>query len=128
MKLNISRSAAVDVAGKAMTYVRFDFDGHDAGTLEVPWEAWRVWNKALIAGCAASLTPYEQVVSGFTLPGYEPAKPVPSSNLPNAAMIAQLPKLDAPLETPDFVDELGESFGQREIARLAQIAQTSRGR
>lgn len=127
MKLVIRRSAAVVVEGKPVSYIRFEFDGHDAGTLEIPWDAWRVWNKALLAGQAASLTPYDQVVEGYILEGYEQANvgavfPAPGSQ---RSALAQLPKLDDGVELPEIAEEFAATLGQGEIARFAQLPTTT---
>lgn len=80
MKIQLRRSNNVD--GK--TVVMFVFDGYEAGTLEIPWQCWLIWQKSLLKGMAASDVPFEMEVTGWTLGNPEPPR-----------VVAQLPKTGA---------------------------------
>lgn len=83
MKVQLRRSNNVD--GK--TVVMFAFDGYEAGTLEIPWACWQIWQKSLLKGMAASDVPFETEITGWTL-----VDGVPVHAVPSAGVAAHLPK------------------------------------
>lgn len=63
MRIDILRSQPIN----GVTKVRFTFDGVDAGELSVPWHAWALWVKTLIAGAAQAPVPVEVHVHGYII-------------------------------------------------------------